>query len=97
MLEKIQKDFDVCGVCSVPFLMNRYKLTKQKASEILGELKGVHHKYFSGQNEILWRVLNYSYFKLISMKEIIKTKKEHDFKNTDEEWRFILECRKQND
>jgi hypothetical protein len=97
MIEKIQKEFDIAGVCSVPLLMKRYHVTREKASEILAELKGVHRKYFAGDNdEILWRVLNYTYTKFMEVKDSVRTKKTHDFDNTDEEWAHVLKMREEN-
>jgi hypothetical protein len=96
IIEKIQKEFDVMGVCSVPLLMKRYRFTREKASEILDELKGVHRKYFSGDNETLWRVLNYTYSRFMEVKESVRAKKTHDFENTDQEWAHILKIREEN-
>jgi hypothetical protein len=95
MIDDISKDFKENGICSVSYLMKKYSITREKAVDLLGCLA----KAFNTLDINIDRVdSKFERIYLTKENRVVvrpppKPKKQHDFKNTDEEWAYILKNR----
>jgi uncharacterized membrane protein (UPF0127 family) len=100
MIEDISNDFKENGVCSISSLMRRYRMTREKAIEVLGHIVRMYDTLEINKDRNILNEVERIYLtedQRVVHRMPAKPKKEHPFKNTDEEWQFILECRNENE
>jgi len=95
MIEDISKDFKENGICSVSYLMKKHNVTREKAIDLLGCLARAFNTLDINIDRIGSKVerIYLTNENRISIRPPAKPKKQHDFKNTDEEWSYILKTR----
>ena len=95
MIEDISKDFRANGICSVSYLMKKYRVTREKAIELLACLTKAFNTLEINTDRIgsdITRIYLTEGYR-VAIRLPAKPKKQHEFKDTDEEWAYILKNR----
>ena len=95
MIEDISKDFKENGICSISYLMKKHNVTREKAIELLSSLAKAFNTLDVNIDRINSKVERIYLTKenRIAVRPPAKPKKKHEFKDTDEEWEYILKNR----